>query len=187
MWKKVIIFCSIFIFGLLILMSFVKFFDNTESKKLDLNVENGDYVETISTEEKVSINTNILLENRYLECMHVDEEKLEIPSDIINMKEDEVINYFKEIGMIVEDFSSDNINLKKEISGICDKHFIIKFGNKSDIFLSVFKIKENGELSLYKETDIAKEYLTALDNDKLDEGIEVYGYENVESVLEDYE
>ena len=70
---------------------------------------------------------------------------------------------------------------------MCMEHFVIKFGNDNDSFLSVYKKDDNNELRLYRETDIAKEFLTNIDNENFEEGIDVYGKENVEKVLEDYE
>ena len=187
MWKKVSLICSVCIICFILFLYVIKQSYTKENNISFIEDESSKIIQTMSSEEKVSINTEIVVENKYLGCQHVNEEVLETPDEIVNMKEEEVKDYFENKGIKLESFSNKNISLFQEISGVCDKHFVIKFGDVDDTFLSVYKKDNSGELQFYKETDIAKEYLTALDNDRLEEGIEVYGYENVETALEDYE
>lgn len=191
MWKRVLYFCSILLVFLIVLIYYGKSYFKLENENTNLvSLENGgedDVIETSFEEEKVRIDTKLSVDNIFDECEHIDKEEMSLPTEIINMKEDELREYFENKGYTLKDFSNEEIILEKNFTGICKNHFVIKFGNDNDDFLSVYKLDENSELSLYKETDIAKEFLTIIDNQKLEEGIEVYGYDNVEIVLEDFE
>ena len=129
----------------------------------------------------------ILVENVYNKCNHKENKIIKVSEEIINMKEDEAKGYFENKGYSLLEFSPSEIKLLKEEDKMCMEHFVIKFGNDNDSFLSVYKKDDNNELRLYRETDIAKEFLTNIDNENFEEGIDVYGKENVEKVLEDYE
>ena len=80
--------------------------------------------------------------------------------------------------------NNSNIVLSKNISGICDDHFRIKL---RDDDISVFNLASNGEEIYFCSTEISKEYLPEEDLEKLEEGIDVYGITELNSVIENYE
>ena len=153
----------------------------------EINDINEEIIETNFEEEKIRYDTLILVENVYNKCNHKENKIIKVSEEIINMKEDEAKGYFENKGYSLLEFSPSEIKLLKEEDKMCMEHFVIKFGNDNDSFLSVYKKDDNNELRLYRETDIAKEFLTNIDNENFEEGIDVYGKENVEIVLEDYE
>ena len=55
-------------------------------------------------------------------------------------------------------------------------------------FVEVYKFANNGkDKLLYKTTDINKKYLTEQDIERLEEGLNVYGKDLINSTLEDFE
>ena len=61
------------------------------------------------------------------------------------MKEDEAKGYFENKGYSLLEFSPSEIKLLKEEDKMCMEHFVIKFGNDNDSFLSVYKKDDNNE------------------------------------------
>lgn len=193
MWKRVVKFSFILIVFLVI--GFYYGYELVQYKKIGeyaaltdkINDINEEIIETNFEEEKIRYDTLILVENVYNKCNHKENKIIKVSEEIINMKEDEAKGYFENKGYSLLEFSPSEIKLLKEEDKMCMEHFVIKFGNDNDSFLSVYKKDDNNELRLYRETDIAKEFLTNIDNENFEEGIDVYGKENVEKVLEDYE
>lgn len=193
MWKRLIKFCFILIVFLII--GFYYGYELVQNKKIgeysalsyEKNDIDEDVIETNFEEDKIRYDTLILVENVYNKCNHKENETISVSEEMINMKEDEAKEYFETKGYSVLEFSPNKIKLLKEEDKICKEHFVIKFGNADDLFLSVYKKDDNDELRLYRETDIAREFLTNIDNENFEEGIDVYGKDNVEKVLEDYE
>ena len=193
MWKRVVKFSFILIVFLVI--GFYYGYELVQYKKIgeyaaltdEINDIHEEIIETNFEEEKIRYDTLILVENVYNKCNHKENKIIKVSEEIINMKEDEAKGYFENKGYSLLEFSPSEIKLLKEEDKMCMEHFVIKFGNDNDSFLSVYKKDDNNELRLYRETDIAKEFLTNIDNENFEEGIDVYGKENVEKVLEDYE
>ncbi len=76
--------------------------------------------------------------------------------------------------------------LKETSQGIEDenKHYILK---QKDGNICVYYINEKNEEILYKVTDISTEYLSKQDVESLEEGIDVYGIQNLNQLIEDFE
>lgn len=147
-------------------------------------VENQAVLETIGQEEKVSYNAEFALKKYYDECGHFTFQYAELPKEMINLTKDELKEIYNEWN--IEEFSSELIILSKEIDNVCDEHFVIKLG-EDDSNISIYRVGNGGSLSLYKETDISKEYLTEEDIEMLEEGILIYGIGKLNSTLEDFE
>ena len=110
MWKRVLYFCSILGVFIIVLLyygnKFVKL-NNTNNSELVLleNNDDTDIIETSFEEEKIGLNTKISIKNIYEECNHNEEEDLKVSSEIINMKEDEAIEYFESKGYSLKEFN----------------------------------------------------------------------------------
>ena len=65
-----------------------------------------------------------------------------------------------------------------------NRHYILK---EKDGVISVYYINDKNEEILYKVTDIAVEYLPEEDLKNLEQGIDVYGIQNLNLLLEDFE
>lgn len=139
-------------------------------------------IETVETGEKITPNTELVLKKYYKDCNHTINEYVEMPSEMINLSKEELQEEYKD--WQIEDFSAQKVILLKEEKGNCNQHYIVK---EKDGIIAIYKIDENGDEILKEETSISTEYLTATDLIKIKEGIKVYGQEQLNSVIEDFE
>ena len=75
----------------------------------------------------------------------------------------------------------------KESSSVYEKnqkHYLLR---KEENIINVYYIDESDNEILYRKTNISTDYLEKDDVEKLENGIEVYGEENLNKVIEDYE
>lgn len=139
-------------------------------------------LETNSSEEKISPNCLVTLKRYYDECQHTTKEYIDIPQELINGTEEDLIKeypYWK-----IEKFSSTDIVLYKEFNSNCGQHFVLK---EDDGKIAVYKINENNEEEVYENTEISVEYLSETDKIKVKDGIKVNGIEELNKLLEDFE
>lgn len=137
---------------------------------------------TNSTEEKISANAMLILKKYYKQCEHTINEYVEIPVELVNMTEKEVQAEYPEWELI--GFTSNEVILYKEFDERCKEHFSLKIENGKIV---VYKILETGELELYAKTEIGTEYLTETDLINMQNGLEIYGKEQLNKILEDFE
>ncbi|MCI8655599.1 MAG: hypothetical protein HFJ48_07045 [Clostridia bacterium] len=135
-----------------------------------------------SAEEKVSANAMLILKKYYRQCEHTINEYVEMPAELVNMTEKEVQNEYPEWELI--GFSANEVILYKEFDERCKEHFILKVENGKIV---VYKMLETGELELYDKTEIGTEYLTETDLINMQDGLEIYGKEQLNKILEDFE
>lgn len=133
-------------------------------------------------QEKISPNATLILKKHYEECDHIIKEYAKIPEEYVNLTKEELEE--KQEGWEVEEFSMDEITLRKEMSGVCNQHYVLRENNG---VIAVYQIQDNNEEVLKEDTGIATEYLTEIDRLRLEEGIRIYGDEELNSTLEDYE
>ena len=81
-------------------------------------------------------------------------------------------------------FTQDEVVLYREINGLCNEHYIIK---DDAGYVKIFTINQNGEEELVESTLIAVQYLPEADVSELKQGIKVYGMEEVNKIIEDFE
>lgn len=143
----------------------------------DMNI-----LETSFEEEKITANTNLILRKYYLDCNHIISKEVELPEELINQTEDEIKENYSD--WEIEEFSNNQVTLSKKIYGLCGEHFIIKSG---DDFIEVYSLDEEYDKKLYETTNISVEYLAEEDLEKLEEGIYVYGTQELNATLESFE
>ena len=153
------------------------------NKALNENIVNNISTEVDSIEEKISPNANLILKKKYTKCGHTIEENVEIPKEFVNLTQKELEESYAE--WKVEEFSPLNIILTKDENAFCNEHYILK--SEDDGVVSIYKIDENGEETFYETTEIYTEYLTENDKIELENGLRVFGKENLNSILEDFE
>ena len=141
-----------------------------------------DEVEVNSTTEKVSPNAFLIIKKEYNECGHTTEDDVEIPSEMVNKTQEEIEQMYKDFK--VESFSQNEVVLYKNVNGKCGEHYTVKDENGKEI---VYNTNEKGEEVLYEETSISTEYLTENDVENIKKGIEIYGKQNLNSFIEDFE
>lgn len=152
-----------------------------EGELIELGMIDG-YVKANSKEEKVSPNAILKLKKVYLDCKHNVIEKVELPSELINLNKEKLKEKYKDWNL--EDFSSEEIVFSREYTGICNEHYLVKIAG--DV-LGIYTIDRNQKEKLKEKTEIYIGYLPENDKLRLEEGIEVIGKENLSSLLEDYE
>ncbi len=155
---------------------------NSIVNQVDYSVRNDITINTDSEEEKISPNATLILKKHYKECDHTIKEYAEIPEEFVNLTKSEIEKEYPE--WEVEKFTPLDIILIKEEEGFCNEHFILK---EEQGVITVYKIDKQGEESLYDTTGISVEYLTESDKLELKNGIKVYGKEELNSMLENYE
>lgn len=133
-------------------------------------------------EEKISPNAKLITNIYYDECGHTVKKTSNIENKYINLTKDE---FEEEYGnWEIKEFSPEEIILYKEEPGICGEHYIVK---DNDGFIAVYSLDSNEKETLKEITEIATNFLPNTDIAKLKGGIKVYGRENLNSVLEDFE
>ena len=135
-----------------------------------------------SEEEKVSPNAIITFEKFYNKCEHTIYRYEKAPSSIVNSPRDEVEKKYDK--WKIKEFSNDKIVLFQEVNGECGEHYMLRDVEGK---INIYKLDEEGNETLLNETDIATEYLTETDMINMDNGLIVYGKENLNQLLEDFE
>lgn len=153
---------------------------NVNVEENELKVTNT--LEVSNQEEKTTPNTLIVYTTYYTKCKHYINEYQDIDATNVNLTENDLREKYKE--WKIASFSPNQVNFEKEVEGFCNQHFKLKLVNDHIV---IYQIDENNNETEYEVTEITSEYLTQEDVLKLEEGIIVYGKENLSSVIEDYE
>lgn len=134
------------------------------------------------TEEKVSVNAILILKKYYQKCEHTINEYVEIPQELVNMTKKEVQEQYSDWKVI--GFEPGKVTLYKEFADVCGEHFRLKVENGKVV---VYIDNNDGTQSLYERTDISSEYLTETDLINMQDGLEIYGKEELNQIIEDFE
>lgn len=137
---------------------------------------------TSKEEEKISPNAIIIFEKYYKECEHTTSRYEEVSSNLVNATKSQIEEKYK--GWNIKEFSKDKIVLYQEKEGQCGEHYMLR---SVDGKINIYKLDEIGNEELLDETDIATEYLTEMDMIDIENGLIVYGKENLNQLLEDFE
>lgn len=135
-----------------------------------------------ATEEKVSANAQLILKKYYQKCEHTINEYVELPKELINMTEKEIQEEFPDWEVI--GFEKGKVTLYKEFNDVCGEHFKLKV---EDGKVVVYIVNNDGTESVYEKTNISSEYLTETDLINMQDGLEIYGKEELNQIIEDFE
>ena len=145
-------------------------------------LEQEDLENVSSNEEKVSANAIMILKKYYIQCEHTLNEYVELPQELVNMTEEEVQSQYPDWELI--GFAPEQIILYKEFDDVCGEHFKLRV---EDGKISVYIINSDGTESLYEKTEISSEYLTETDLINMEDGLDIYGKEELNKIIEDFE
>ena len=134
------------------------------------------------TEEKLSANAILILKKYYDKCEHTINEYVELPPELVNMTEQEVQAEYPEWEVI--GFEKGKLTLNKEFDDVCGEHFKLKI---EDGKVVIYIINSDGTESIYEKTNISSEYLTETDLLNMQDGLEIYGKEELNQIIEDFE
>lgn len=141
-----------------------------------------DEIKVSETETKVSPNAELVIKKYYKECGHTTEEVRKATNDMVNKTQKEVEELYPDYK--IENFDNNKIVLLKEEEGQCDEHYIVKDENSNIV---IYKLLTDGTKEIYQNTGISTEYLPETDKINLRDGIKIFGRENLNSVIEDFE
>ena len=152
----------------------------TEEYKEEQGQENTTVVS--SAEEKVSANAELILKKYYTKCDHTINEYVELPQELVNLTKEQVQEKYKDWQVI--GFEKGKVTLYKEFDDVCGEHFKLKIENGKVV---VYTVNNDGTEILYEKTSISSEYLTETDLINMQDGLEIYGKEELNQVIEDFE
>ena len=135
-----------------------------------------------SVEEKLSANAILILKKYYQKCDHTINEYVELPQELVNMTKEEVQAEYAEWEVI--GFEKGKLILYKEFDDVCGEHFKLKVENGKVV---VYIVNIDGNESIYEKTNISSEYLTETDLINMQDGLEIYGKEELNQIIEDFE
>jgi len=178
-----VIFIISVIIGYIVNLSTNSLDKKTESPYV-LAEENGkdEIVDTSYSDIVVSPNAEVVVTEKFSRCGHVSVTKDMAPREIVNLNKEKVSEYYKDFS--IDNFSSDKIEVSRNAAGICNEHYVLR---ESDGFISINCKNDIGEYIFKGLTDISVQYLPEEDLQKLQNGIEVVGRENLNKFLEDFE
>lgn len=151
-----------------------------ESKEKEEN--NNLAISTSTIEEKISPSSKLIQKQYFKGCDHLIRSIKDIPEELVNSTEQEIERTYPD--WKIEKFSKDEIVIYQEKEGFCNQHYKVKEHNG---VLGIFTIDENGNETLKEDTEIETQYLPEIDLQKVKEGIEAMGDEQLHSILEDFE
>ena len=135
-----------------------------------------------STEEKLSANAILILKKYYKKCEHTINEYVELPQELVNMTEEQVQANYSDWEVI--GFEKGKLTLYKEFEDVCGEHFKLKVENGKIV---VYIVNSDGTENIYEKTNISSEYLTETDLLNMQDGLEIYGKEELNQIIEDFE
>lgn len=136
----------------------------------------------VSTEEKLTANAILILKKYYQNCEHTINEYAELPQELVNMTEKEVQSEYPDWEVI--GFEKGKLTLYKEFDDVCGEHFRLKV---EDGKVVIYTVNTEGIESIYEKTNISSEYLTETDLINMQDGLEIYGKEELNQIIEDFE
>ena len=135
-----------------------------------------------ATEEKLSSNAILILKKYYELCDHTINEYVELPQELVNLTEKEVQAEYADWEVI--GFEKGKLTLYREYEEACGEHFKLKIENGKVV---IYTVNNDGTESVYEKTNISSEYLTETDLLNMKEGLEIYGKEELNQTIEDFE
>ena len=145
-------------------------------------MEKQNTTEVSSTEEKVAANAILILKKYYTKCDHTINEYVELPQELVNLTKEQVQEKYADWQVI--GFEKGKITLYKEFDDVCGEHFKLKI---EDGKVVAYTVNNDGTETLYEKTNISSEYLTETDLLNMQDGLEIYGKEELNQVIEDFE
>ncbi len=136
-----------------------------------------------NTQEQIQLSPNcsFTFQTHYAGCGHTSRQYNHIPQQLVNKTEAQIQELYSD--WKITTFTSNEVILEKDMEGQCGEHYVLReVAGK----IVVYVVGENGEEE-YEKTEIATDYLTETDKITIREGLKVYGKENLNQTIEDFE
>ena len=124
----------------------------------------------------------MILKKYYEQCEHTINEYVELPQELVNMTENEVQAEYPDWEVI--GFETGKLTLYKEFEDVCGEHFKLRIEEGKVV---IYIVNNDGSESIYEKTNISSEYLTETDLINMQDGLEIYGKEELNQIIEDFE
>ena len=160
-------------------------FSSTNNLNIEnvLDSQNSLVVQTSSEEIRLSPNAIMIFGKNYNDCEHIIKSVENISPEMVNMSEDEFASLYSD--WKITKFTSAEVELSKTFNGICGEHFLVKSNN--DGCIDIYNINADDSLELKEKTEIAVKYLSNSDIKELETGVTLYGKENLNAYIENFE
>ena len=135
-----------------------------------------------SEEEKLSPNAVLTFEKYYTDCQHTINRYEEVPEELVNATKEELQAKYNT--WQIKEFLPEKVVLYQEIEGSCGEHYVVR---DTDGKVTIYQVTESGQEIEFEQTEISTEYLTETDMIDIQNGLIVYGKENLNMLLEDFE
>lgn len=135
-----------------------------------------------SKDSVLSPNAKIIFKDYYKSCGHIETVEEKASEEVVNLYEQQIREIYSDYEL--EDFSQEEVSFYKEVDGMCDKHYLLI---EEEGYLAIYKLENSGDKTLISKTNISSEYLTETDNVQLKQGMYVYGLDELNRALEDFE
>ena len=144
-----------------------KYLYNLEENKAELknDIQNISYnnlvnntntlkIETSVSEEKISINTEVVEEIYYIQCDHLLKYTKKDIKNLINMTKEQLAKKYPD--WEIKEFSIDKVVLYKEEADYCEEHYLVK---DVDGLVTIYAMDNEDEIrELVKVTEIETKY-----------------------------
>lgn len=94
------------------------------TEEYEISIRSQEVTEASSSQEKLSANSAMILKKYFVGCEHTINEYAEIPPELVNLTQEEIVKQFPEWELI--GFTPNEIILFKEVNGQCGEHFILR-------------------------------------------------------------
>jgi len=188
--RKIAIFIFIMLFIVLFIIGFTIQRRSDKNKKHENNIntniintiDKSQTIEVNSSDEKITPNTIMILKKKYTYCGHEIYSSASIPEEMVNLTREQLAEKYP--NWEIENFSKEQIILSKKVNSFCGEHYQLIDENGE---INLYSVDEKGKKSFKKKVDVAIEYLPETDRITLKNGLMVYGTENLNKLLEDFE
>ena len=143
--------------------------------------DEGELEETVSDEEKISPYAKMIIEKKFSKCGHTTYSCLDVPKELINLTNEELAEKYS--GWDVKEFSKDEFTLYRLIEANCEDHYVLK---EEGGYIAVYNELTDEISNLVEKTEIDVSLLREEDKVDLEEGIKIYGKEELNSLMEDF-
>lgn len=158
-------------------------YDYTKQGFYDECTNYNENIETVNKQSKVSVNTEIVLTDKYLLCNHEVDNKVDVDISNINKTYEEIEKQFNDYS--IKEFNDKYIRLYRKVDSYCPFHYILK---QKDSNISVYKKIDELNNILLDNLDL--NYNSLRENDKklfIGEGLEIYGQKELYELIEDFD
>ena len=152
----------------------------TENKIKEVE-ESGDKVEVMADQERISPYAQMIIEKKFSKCGHTTYSCLDVPKELINLTKEELEKKYS--GWDVKEFSAEEITLYRLIEANCEDHYVLK---EKEGYIAVYNELTEEISNLIEKTEIDVNLLREEDKNDLEDGIRIYGKEELTSLIEDF-